>query len=170
VTRAGGVAAGILLAVAAACSGKVTLVGYGKLAAALPAVDGWTREAPSGAEIKLPAPASHVSAGYTRGTSHIDLEITDTGGAKEYLEALSTVAGTAFKQENATGYTKGTTFGGFPALESWNSSDRTSDLTVVIEKRFLVHAAGVNLDRIETLRDFVTKINGGGVLPKLEIR
>jgi len=158
VIRAGGVAAGLVLAALVACSGKATLVGYAKLAAELPVVEGWTREAPSGADIKLPAPASHVSAGYTRGTSRIDLEITDTGGARAYLEALSTIAGTSFNQQNADGYTKGTTFGGSPAVESWNSADHTCDLTVVVDKRFLIHAAGLNLDRIETLREFVQQV------------
>jgi len=164
VTRTGGVAASILLAALAACSSKVTLVGHEKLATAMPAVESWTRETPSGAEIKLPAPASHVSAGYTRGASRIDLEITDTGGAKAYLEAVSTVAGTSFAQGNASGYTKGTTFHGSPALESWNNGDRTSDLTVIVAKRYLIHAAGSNLDRIETLRDFVGKVGGGQTL------
>jgi hypothetical protein len=165
VIRAGGVAAGVLLAAVAACSGKVTLVGYAKLAAELPVVEGWTREAPSGADIKLPAPASHVSAGYTRGTARIDLEITDTGGAKEYLEALSTIAGTSFIQQNANGYTKGTTFGGAPAVESWNSADHTCDLTVMLAKRFLVHATGSNVDTIETLRDFVGHVKLERITP-----
>jgi hypothetical protein len=135
------------------------LVSHGDLAALLPTPDGWERTAPTSGLASLPAPATNATASYSRGKMKVDLEITDTGGAPEHVEAMSTVAGTSFSQEASNGYMKGTVFGGFPAIESWNHVDHVADLSILINGRFVVHASGTDVDKIETVRALVEQVD-----------
>ena len=70
------------------------------------------------------------------------------------------IAGTTFNQKASNGYMKGTTLGGHPAVESWNHVDRLGDVSVVMSRRFIIHATGTDLDRVETLRSLVEKVAG----------
>jgi hypothetical protein len=137
----------------------VTLTPHDKLAALVPDLTGWTREPVQSATVNLPAPAAHARTAYSRGKARVDLEVTDTGGHPDYVGSLAKVAGTTFAQKAANGYMKGTTIGGHPAVESWNHVDRLGDVSVLIARRFIVHATGTSLDSIETLRKLVAKIN-----------
>ncbi len=136
----------------------VTLIPHERLAARIPQLDGWTREAPVSATVSLPAPAAHATATYVRGRARIDLEITDTGGHPDYVGSLAKVAGTTFTQQASNGYLKGATLEGIPAVESWNHVDRLGDISLLVDRRFIVHATGTGLDRIETLRALVTSV------------
>ena len=133
----------------------VTLVSHEKLGTLVPPLSGWTRQAVQTATVSLPAPAAHAATAYTRGKARIDFEITDTGGHPDYVGSLAKVAGTSFSQNPSNGYMKGTTIGGHPAVESWNHVDRAGDISVLIERRYIIHATGTSLDGIETLRKLV---------------
>ena len=137
----------------------VPLIPHEKLAATVPELEGWTHPAPSSATVSLPAPAAHVLTTYTRGKAQIDLEIMDTGGHPDYVGSLSKVAGTSFSQTASNGYLKGTTLGGSPAVESWNHVHKLGDISVLIDRRFIVHATGTGLDGVETLRTLVEKVD-----------
>lgn len=137
----------------------VSLVPHEKLASTVPELEGWTHPAPSSATVSLPAPAAHVLTTYTRGRAQIDLEITDTGGHPDYVGSLSKVAGTSFSQTASNGYLKGTTLGGFPAVESWNHVHKLGDISVLIDGRFIVHATGTQLESVETLRTLIEKVD-----------
>jgi len=137
----------------------VTLVAHERLAALVPDFEGWTHERPVSATVSLPAPAAHATVTYARGRARIDLEITDTGGHPAYVGSLASVAGTTFIQKAANGYMKGTTLAGFPAVESWNHTDKLGDISILADRRFVVHVTGTGLDRIETLRALVEKVD-----------
>lgn len=130
----------------------VALVAHEQLAGFLPAPDEWQRGAISSGSVSLPAPAMNATASYTRGKAHVDLEITDTGGAPDHIEALTKVAGSDFMQKASNGYMKGATLSGFPTVESWNHVDRLGDITILINGRFVVHATATGLDKIEQLK------------------
>jgi len=138
----------------------VTLISHDTLATFIPALGGWTREPTQAATVSLPAPAAHATAAYTRGKARIDLEVTDTGGHPDYVGSLAKVAGTTFNQKASNGYMRGTTLGGHPAVESWNHVDRLGDISVLMSRRFIIHATGTDLDRIQTLRSLVETVAG----------
>lgn len=133
----------------------VTLIPHEKLGTLVPSLSGWTREAVQTATVSLPAPAAHAVTAYTRGKARIDFEITDTGGHPDYVGSLAKVAGTSFSQKASNGYMKGTTIGGHPAVESWNHVDRAGDISVLVARRYIIHATGTSLDGVETLRKLV---------------
>jgi hypothetical protein len=137
---------------------SVALVPHETLLALVPDLAGWTRGATTSAAVALPAPASHAVAAYTRGQARIDFEITDTGGHPDYVGSLAKIAGTSFAQKASNGYMKGTTLAGHPAVESWNHVDRLGDISLLVDRRFVIHATGTGLDGIETLRTLVEKV------------
>lgn len=136
-----------------------TLVAHEQLEAFVPALEGWQRGTVTGARIKLPAPASHVSVSYTKGAARVDLELTDTGGAPQFIEPLSSIAGTSFHQETTNGYMKGTSIAGFPAVESWSGQEKIGQITILLKRRFTVYADGTGLDAIDPLRRLIARID-----------
>lgn len=129
------------------------------LASLLPDLDGWDRAEVESAALELPVPAAHAATTYTRDDARVDMEITDTGGQAEYLEATMKIAGTDFDRTTDNGYFRGAMVGGAPAIESWNHVDRLAELTAVVANRFVVHATGSGLDGIEALRAMVEHVS-----------
>lgn len=138
-------------------------VGHTRLEAFVPTVSGWQLQHSMGADVQLPAPAAHVRATFTQGTTEIELELTDTGGDATYLQALSNVAGGTFHQEAPNGYMKGAEIGGFPAIESYNRDDKLGDITVLIKRRFIVHASATGVASVDPVRDFVSRVDLTGI-------
>ena len=139
------------------------LVGHQRLEAFVPTGTGWTLAHSTGADLQLPAPASHVRAAFTRDKMQIDLELTDTGGDPSFVEALSKVAGGDFHQEAPSGYMKAVTIAGFPAIESFNHDDQIGEIIVLVNHRFTVHASGSGTGGIEPVRDFVSRVDLAGL-------
>ncbi|MFI5177280.1 MAG: hypothetical protein ACHQO8_01880 [Vicinamibacterales bacterium] len=144
---------------AAAAAG---LVGHRRLEAFVPAVAGWKAGRVAGADVSLPAPASHVRATFTKDAVVVDLELTDSGGEASYVQALASIAGTPFHEEAPNGYMKGTTVAGFPAVESFNRDDNLAEITILINRRFIVHASGTG-GGVESVQDVVSHIDLGGI-------
>lgn len=138
-------------------------VGHTRLEAFVPTITGWQLQHSMGADVQLPAPAAHVHATFKQGATEIELELTDTGGDATYLQALSNIAGGAFHQEAPNGYMKGAQIGGFPAIESYNRDDKLGDVTVVIKRRFIVHASASGIAGVEPVRDFVSRVDLAGI-------
>jgi hypothetical protein len=169
---AGLAAATVVVALAATCGSapdpggdaradsrpEPTLVPHGRLADLMPAADGWERGPVRSAHVGAPAPSAHASAGYARGAARVEMEITDTAGQADYLEATQKIAGTSFERTSANGYIRGATIGGAPAIESWNHVDGLGEITVLVGGRFVVHASGSGIDDLETLRAFVDAV------------
>jgi len=147
----------------ASAAPAVALVGHERLEKFLPSVDGWTLARSYGADVRLPAPASHVRATFTQGHAQIDFELTDTGGDASYVQALASVAGGDFHQEAPNGYMKAVTLSGFPALESFNTDDKIGELSVLINRRFLVHASATGTSAIDPVRDLVSRVDLAGI-------
>ena len=103
---------------------------------------------------------SRAEADYGAADKQVNLEVTDTGGHPDYVGSLAKVAGTTFNQKASNGYMRGTTLGGHPAVESWNHVDRLGDISVLMSRRFIIHATGTDLDRIQTLRSLVETVAG----------
>jgi hypothetical protein len=125
----------------------------------VPELSGWARSATTSAAVSLPAPATHAVASYTRGRARIDLEITDTGGHPDYVGAVAKVAGTSFIQKASNGYMKGATIAGHPATESWNHVDRIGDISMLVDRRFVIHATGTGLEGVDVLRTLVESVD-----------
>jgi hypothetical protein len=172
--RLSGLAAAMILCASAASCGSSSpgegdaapasrLVPPATLAAQLPNPPDWQRGEVESADAGPPAPASHAATSYTRDAARIDMEITDTDGNGEFIEAAAKVAGTDFNRVSANGYVRGVMIDGFPAIEVWNHEDHLGEITVLLDARFVVHATASGLDGIETLRAFVQQVPLAGI-------
>ncbi len=146
-----------------AASSGPALVGYERLEKFVPSVPGWKLARSNGADVRLPAPASHVRATFTQGPAQIDFELTDTGGDAAYVQALANIAGGNFHQEAPNGYMKAVTMGGFPGLESFNRDDKIGEISVLINRRFLIHASGTGTGAIDPVRELVSHVDLAGI-------
>ena len=126
----------------------------------VPALDGWDRGAITAQTIDVPEVASVVTVSYTRSDGgQLDLEISDTAGTSSMIESLAAMAGSEFNREMTSGYLKGTTVAGAPAVESWNTEHRIGELTVLVNKRYIIHVGGKNLADAAPMCAVVDKID-----------
>ncbi len=150
------------LLIAVGCGGAQdpdALMSADDLKKIVPALDGWHRGAITGQTIDVPEVASVVTVSYTRsGGGQLDLEISDTAGKSSMIESLASMAGSEFNREMASGYLKGTTVAGAPAVESWNTDHRIGELTVLVNKRYIIHVGGKNIADAAPMRAVVERI------------
>jgi hypothetical protein len=152
----------LCVCVAAACGGAAddpnALMSAEALRALPPSMEGWQRGTPNAQVIDVPEPAAVVTVSYTRADAALDLEISDTGGTSSMIESLASMAGSEFNRTMGNGYLKGTTVAGAPAVESWNTQDRLGELTVLVNKRYIIHVGGRGLTDAAPMRALVEKI------------
>jgi hypothetical protein len=86
----------------------------------------------------------------------IDLEITDTGGARG-LMSLAAWAGVEQESSNDRGYEKTYKLDGRLVHEKWDSADKHGEYTVVVGDRFTVQASGT-ADSMDALKSAVATI------------
>lgn len=130
-----------------------------ELRALAPTLDGWERGALNTQTIDVPEVATVLTVSYTRAAGEqLDLEISDTAGKSSMIESLAKMAGSEFNRAMESGYLKGTTVAGAPAVEAWNTSDRIGELTVLVKNRYIIHVGGKNLSDAAPMRAIVERI------------
>jgi hypothetical protein len=103
---------------------------------------------------------SEASAEYSaEGGQHINLQVSDTGGAKGLMSLASAMAPEEEKQTDH-GYEKTYSAGGNLIHEAWDTQSKSGDYSVVVGKRFTVKANG-NVDSIDQLKQAVGSIDLG---------
>lgn len=131
-----------------------------ELRALAPTMEGWERGALNTQTIDVPEVATVLTVSYTRGGGEqLDLEISDTAGKSSMIESLAKMAGSEFNREMESGYLKGTTVAGAPAVEAWNTGDRIGELTVLVRNRYIIHVGGKNLTDAAPMRAVVERIS-----------
>lgn len=142
-----------------ACSDPNGLMAPDALKAAVPDLPGWDRSAVNAQTIDLPEQATVAGATFTRGDARLDFEISDTKGASGMVESLAAMAGANFHRTLDTGYMKGATVAGAPAIESWNSADRSGELSVLVNKRYIINIGGRGIDDASAMRTLVERMD-----------
>ena len=96
-----------------------------------------------------------------QGNPRIELEITDTGGAKGFL-AMAGFAGIEEDKQTDSGYEKTYHDGSRLVHEEWNKSGN-GEYTLIIADRFVVVAKGNGLSDINALKSAVSSVNLAGL-------
>jgi hypothetical protein len=106
---------------------------------------------------------SNANATYrtTDGKSQIDLEITDTGGAKGFM-ALAGFANIEEDKQDENGYEKTYHQNGRLIHEQWNRNG-DGEFTVVLGNRFIVQAKGSGVANVDALKASVGALNLAGL-------
>jgi len=106
---------------------------------------------------------SNAKATYRKpdGDSEIELEITDTGGAKGIM-ALAGFVGIEEDKQTDHGYEKTYHQGGRMIHEEWNNSGH-GEFTIVLADRFVVAVHGSSVANVEALKTAVAGLNLAGL-------
>ena len=131
-----------------------------ELRALAPTMEGWERGALNTQTIDVPEVASVLTVTYTHADgAQLDLEISDTAGQSSMIESLAAMAGSGFNRAMESGYLKGTTVAGAPAVESLNTEHKIGELTVLVKKRYIIHVGGKNLADAAPMRAIVERVD-----------
>ncbi len=130
-------------------------VDFRALQAAIPEVSGWERSKPTGERMTMPVSFAQATANFTKGDAHIEQKITDSAFNQLMTAPFAMVLMTGYSKETSDGFERSATIAGFPALEKWDSEDKRGELTVIVNKRFLVEVEGRGLSSDKDLRDFI---------------
>jgi hypothetical protein len=98
---------------------------------------------------------------YTNGNSRVEVEVMDTALNQMLFAPFSMFLASGYSERSSNGYKKGTTIKGEPAFEEVNTSSSTANITVVVGKRFIVHARGRNGADIEAARTVLEHMDFG---------
>jgi len=136
----------------AGAAGKVEVLPFETLGEAFPEMSGWTRGEVTGSSSTFPMAMSQSEASYRNGDARIKLEVVDAALAQVMMAPLSMFMTANFSQRSSDGYKKGTTVKGQPAFEEVNTKNDTAEITVVVDKRFIVTSHGSRGTGIDPVR------------------
>ena len=116
-----------------------------------------SRNAPIGIQV------SNAKATYRnpQGGQELNLEITDTGGAKGVM-ALAGFAGMEEDKQTESGYEKTYHQAGNLIHEEWNKSG-SGEYTVIVGGRFVVEVRGSGVASIDVLKSAISSVNLAGL-------
>lgn len=132
--------------------GKVDVLPFEKLGEAFPEVSGWKRGEITGKSVSMPFAMSQSEATYEKGEARVEVEVIDTALNQMIMAPFSMYLVQNYSERSSNGYRKGTTVNGQPAFEEVDTNDKRGEITVVVGKRFIVHARGRDVNGIEPAR------------------
>jgi hypothetical protein len=138
---------------------KVDPVKFQDLIAALPQLDGWQQEKPTGERMTSPFATANAKATYTRGDSNIRVEIVDSAFNQLLLTPIAMFLQVGYSQESTSGYEKSATVNGQPGWEKWNSDSKSGEVNALVGKRFLVTINGSGIDDTKPLQEAANRID-----------
>lgn len=145
--------------------GKIEAVDFRALKELLPEIKGWEKKNPRGERTAFGQfGISNAEANYVLGEAKVNLKITDSAGYSMMIAPFSIFLQSGYEEEDEEHYKKTTSVKGFPAIEEFYPSEKRGSLTVIVKNRFIVEAEGNNIERVNTLHDFLSTVD----LKKLE--
>ncbi len=117
-------------------------VSFRELQTVMPEISGWERKSPTGERMTAPFAFSQSSTTYTNGNSNVDLKIMDSGFNQMLFAPFAMFMAAGYEKETQDGFEKSVTIGGYPGFEKWDKGTKNGELTVVVNKRFLVQVEG----------------------------
>jgi hypothetical protein len=129
----------------------------------LPAVAGWTMDAPEAERMTSPIAFSQVEAAYKKGDAEVEMKIVDTGFAQMLIAPWSMFLASGYSRESGDGYEKSVSVGGNPGFEKWNKRSKRGELNIFAGKRFMVTIEGRDLADTKVLHEFASKVDFGKI-------
>ena len=129
----------------------------------LPAVPGWTMDAPEAERMTSPIAYSQVETTFKKGEAEIEMRVVDTGYAQMLIAPWSMFLASGYSRENSDGYEKSVSVGGNPGFEKWDVSSKQGELNIFAGKRFMVTIEGRDLADTKVLHEFASKVDFGKI-------
>ena len=132
-------------------------VSFRELQTVMPEISGWERKSPTGERMAAPFAFSQSSTTYTNGDSNVDLKIMDSGFNQMLFAPFAMFMAAGYEKETQDGFEKSVTIGGYPGFEKWDKGTKNGELTVVVNKRFLVQVEGHDIADEKVLHSILEK-------------
>jgi hypothetical protein len=153
-------AAGISSAAGGAGNIKpVDPVSFRDLIALLPSPAGWEREKPIGERMTAPVSFADASVRLMKGDATVTAKITDSGFNQLFVAPFAAFLAGNYDRETSDGYEKSVKVGDAPGLEKWEIQTKSGNLTVIVNKRFIVEIDGSSIDNPKVLHEILDKID-----------
>ena len=136
-------------------------VSFRELLPLLPEPAGWERERPTGESMTAPVKFAEASVRLTKGDATITAKITDSALNQMLVAPLAMFLAGNYERETDRGYEKSIKVGDAPGFEKWDSETKSGDLTVVVNKRFIVEIEGRGIDDPKVLHEVLGKTDLG---------
>ncbi len=94
------------------------------------------------------------------GDKRIKASLADTGGAGMAVMSMAAWSSLDLDKEDQNGWERTSTYKGYKTFEKYDKSNKTSELAIMVEKRFLVTLNGTNCD-MDELKKFVDELEIG---------
>ena len=132
-------------------------VDFKELQSILPEVPGWEKNHPETERMTSPVSFSFASTKYKKNAFEVTEKITDSGFNQLLVAPISMMLAAGYAKESTQGFEKSTTVAGYPAFEKWDKSDRSGQLTVFVNQRFLVELEGRGMSDNKELQAFLAR-------------
>jgi hypothetical protein len=130
-------------------------VDFKELQAVLPEVAGWEKNDPEAERMTMPVSFAYASTRYKKNDFEITEKITDSGFNQLLVAPLTMMLVAGYSKESTHGFEKSTTVAGYPAFEKWDKSDKSGELTVFVNQRFVVELEGTRRPDNKELQAFL---------------
>jgi hypothetical protein len=132
-------------------------VSFRDLQTVLPTLSGWERDKPTGERMTAPVNYAEASVTHTRGGARIETKITDSAFNQLLVAPLAMFLAGNYERESDSGYEKSVKIGDTPGFEKWDSEGKDGELTVIVNKRFIVAIEGRGIDDVKVLHEALGK-------------
>ena len=134
-------------------------VSFRDLIALLPAPAGWEREKPTGERMTSPVSFADASVRLMKGNATVTVKITDSGFNQLLVAPFAMFLAGNYEKETNTGYEKSIKVGDALGLEKWDSETKSGDLTIIVNKRFIVEIDGSSIDDPKMLHTMLDNVD-----------
>ena len=132
-------------------------VDFKQLQAMLPDVAGWEKSNPEAERMTMPVSFAYASTRYKKNGVQITEKITDSGFNQLLVAPLTMMLATGYAKESTNGFEKSTTVAGYPAFEKWDKNDKSGELTVFVNQRFVVELESTGMPDNKELQAFLAR-------------
>jgi hypothetical protein len=139
--------------------GLVKPVSVRELIALLPAPAGWERERPTGEHLTAPVNFADALVRLMKGNATVTAKITDSALNQVLVTPLAMLMARKNERGTSSEYEKAIKVGNAPAFEKWDNKTKSGNLTVLVNKRFIVEIDGSSIDDPKVLHEILDKID-----------
>jgi hypothetical protein len=132
-------------------------VDFKELQSILPEVPGWEKNHPEAERMTSPVSFSFASTKYKKNDLEVTEKITDSGFNQLLVAPISMMLAAGYAKQSTQGFEKSTTVAGYPAFEKWDKSEKSGQLTVFVNQRFLVELEGSGMSDNKELQAFLAR-------------
>jgi hypothetical protein len=131
-------------------------VSFKELQAVLPAsISGWERSTPTGERMTMPVSFSQTEVRFTKGDAQITEKIVDSAFNQLLVAPFAMFLTAGYEKETESGYERSMKLADYPGWEKWDRTNKDGEMSIVVNKRFIVQVDGNDVDDVAVLKQVI---------------